>query len=303
MFAAIRKSITLKVSLTLAVVTLVVTSGAGFFITNRQVQTLEDLTVNKAKLASALGAQSYGAMLEDGIDNGLLTPGDVFDASYQEIKGYDWAGKPKYHTRYDGYTDRVVLAFEDRFLETPEFLFAAGVDVNGYLPTHNTRYQQPLSGDSARDLTGNRTKRMFNSPVELKAATNEAGTIVQQYKRDTGAMVWDVSSPIYVKGKHWGAFRIGVSVEEIVKHKDQLMVALATTFMLLMMITVGVIFLMVKRSMQPLEQLAATAMVISTGEALDNPIKVGTLDEVGRMAKSLDRLRSSLKSAMERLGE
>ena len=81
------------------------------------------------------------------------------------------------------------------------------------------------------------------------------------------------------------------------------MVALATTFMLLMMITVGVIFLMVKRSMQPLEQLAATAMVISTGEALDNPIKVGTLDEVGRMAKSLDRLRSSLKSAMERLGE
>ena len=192
MFAAIRKSITLKVSLTLAVVTLVVTSGAGFFITNRQVQTLEDLTVNKAKLASALGAQSYGAMLEDGIDNGLLTPGDVFDASYQEIKGYDWAGKPKYHTRYDGYTDRVVLAFEDRFLETPEFLFAAGVDVNGYLPTHNTRYQQPLSGDSARDLTGNRTKRMFNSPVELKAATNEAGTIVQQYKRDTVAMVWDV---------------------------------------------------------------------------------------------------------------
>lgn len=200
MFAAIRKSIALKVSLMLAVITLLATSGAGIVITNREVRTLEELTVNKARLASALGAQTYGAMLEDGIDNALLTPSDVFDTSYQEIKGYDWAGKPKYHTRYDGYTDRVVLAFEDKFLETPEFLFAAGFDVNGYLPTHNTIYQQPLSGDAARDLIGNRSKRIFNSAVELKAAINEAGTLVQQYQRDTGATVWDVSTPIYVKG-------------------------------------------------------------------------------------------------------
>jgi HAMP domain-containing protein len=303
MFAAIQKSISLKVSLILALVTLIVTTVSGIFITQRQVQTMEDLTVNKARLASALGAQTYGAMLEDGIDNGLLTPGDVFDTSYQEIKGYDWGGKPKFHTRYDGFTDRVMLAFEDRFLDTPEFLFAVGVDVNGYLPTHNTLYQQPMSGDSARDLTGNRTKRMFNSPVELKAAGNEAGTLVQEYRRDTGARIWDVSTPIYVKGKHWGAFRIGVSVDEIMKYKSQLMVALIGAFALLMIVSVAVIFLMIKRSMRPLEKLATTAMVISTGEELDNPIKVGGLDEVGRMAKSLDRLRTSLKAAMERLGE
>jgi HAMP domain-containing protein len=303
MFAAIRRSITLKVSLLLALTTLLATSAAGIVITNREVNTLEELTVSKARLAAELGAQTYGGMLEDGIDNALMTPSDVFDTSYQEIKGYDWAGKPKYHTRYDGYTDRVVLAFQDKFMETPEFLFAVGVDVNGYLPTHNTRYQQVLTGDSARDLTGNRTKRIFNSPIELKAATNDAGTLVQQYQRDTGATVWDVSTPIFVKGKHWGAFRIGVSVDEIMKYKSALVFALTVAFAILILVTAGVIFFMVRRSMQPLEKLVNVALVMSTGEELDKPIKVNSTDEVGRMAKSLDRLRTSLKAAMERIGE
>jgi len=303
MFAAIRRSITIKVSAILGLVTVLTTAIVAAFITSRQVQTLEDLTVNKARLASQLGAQTYGAVLEESIDSGLLTPGDVFDVSYQEIRGYDLGGKPKYHTRYDGFTDRAVLTFQDKFLETPEFLFAVGVDVNGYLPTHNTVYQQALTGDAVRDLAGNRTKRIFNSPVEIKAATNEAGTLVQLYKRDTGASIWDISTPIYVKGKHWGAFRIGVSVDEILKLRSELIKALALAFAVLLVVSVGVIFLMVKRSMTPLERLTETANVMSTGEQLDTPIAVSSTDEVGRMAKSLDRLRVSLKAAMERLGE
>jgi HAMP domain-containing protein len=303
MFAAIRKSIALKVSLILALVTLVVTTGVGIFITYGQVQTLEDLTLSKARLATILGAQTYGAMLEEGIDTGILGANDVFDTNYQEIKGHDWGGKSKYHTRYDIFVDRVALAFQDRFLETPEFMFAVGADINGYVPTHNTIYQQPLTGDAARDATGNRTKRIFNSAVELKAATNEAGTLVQEYKRDTGATVWDVSTPIFVKGKHWGGFRVGVSVDEITRYKNRLIVTLVATFVVLIIISVAVIFLMVKRSMGPLERLATAANTMSTGESLDEPIKLAAVDEVGRMAKSLDRLRMSLKAAMERLGE
>lgn len=87
------------------------------------------------------------------------------------------------------------------------------------------------------------------------------------------------------------------------KYKSALISALTIAFAILILVTGGIIFLMVKRSMQPLENLATTAMVISTGEQLDTPIKVNSTDEVGRMAKSLDRLRTSLKAAMERLGE
>lgn len=303
MVERIRRSIALKVSLILALVTLLITSGAGIVIIAGEVRAMEDLTLSKAKLASALGAQTFGTLLDDSIDNGYLSVADVFDTAYQEIKGYDWGGKPKYHTRSDSYLDRVALAYQDKFLETPEFIFAVGSDLNGYVPTHNTIYQRALTGDVGNDLAWNRTKRIFNSPVELKAVTNQAGTLVQEYKRDTGAKVWDVSTPIYVKGKHWGGFRIGVSVSQIAKLKNELAVSLTIVFAVLLLASVGAIFVMIKRSMKPLEQLATTAIEMSTGEGLDSPIKATTADEVGRMAKSVDRLRISLKAAMGRLGE
>jgi HAMP domain-containing protein len=74
-------------------------------------------------------------------------------------------------------------------------------------------------------------------------------------------------------------------------------------FGFLAIVTVGFIFLMLRRSMRPLEHLAMLASQISTGEGLDQPIKPTTTDEIGQMAKSLNRLRASLQAAMGRLGE
>src|SRR5512143_3423151 len=128
MLRAIRSSRSLKVSLALALVTIPLTAIAAYIITDRQTKNMEALTLAEGKLAASLGAKTYGAMLEDAIDNGYLTVNEAFDQNYEEIKGYDWAGKAKYHTRYDAYTDRVVLAFQDKFLENPEFVFAVGVD-------------------------------------------------------------------------------------------------------------------------------------------------------------------------------
>jgi HAMP domain-containing protein len=302
MVEAVQKSLSLKVSLTLALATLLLTSAAALVITQRQTRAMEELTLNKGRLAAALGAQTYSAMLEDAIDNGYLTVDEVFDRNYEPIKGYDFAGKAKYHTKYDFYTDRVVLKFQDRFLDSEDFVYAVGADLNGYVPTHNTPFQRPLAGVPAQDAIYNRTKRIFDSPVELKAAGNTEPGLVQRYELGDTAM-WDVSSPILVKGKHWGGFRVGVSGAEIARRKSQLVGALVATFLALGLVTVGLIFLMIKRSMKPLESLATTAARISVGDGLEVPIRSTTPDEVGRMAKSLDRLRASLRAAMVRLGE
>lgn len=303
MVSAIRNSLSLRVSVTLAIVTLVLTSLAATLITARQTRAMEELTLNKGKLAAALGAQTYSAMLEDAIDNGYLTVDEIFDKNYSEIGGYDWTGKPKFHTKYDFFTDRVVLKFQDRFLESEDFVYAVGSDSNGYVPTHNTAFQRPLTGDPAVDATANLTKRIFNGAVELNAAANLNPALVQRFTADGGTTMWDVSAPVFVKGKHWGGFRVGVSAAEIANRQDQLIGSLARTFLALGLFTVGLIFVMIKRAMQPLEALATTAAQISIGEGLDVAIRPGTPDEVGRMAKSLDRLRASLKAAMSRLGE
>src|SRR3954471_1101577 len=128
MLEAVQKSLSLKVSLTLALATLLLTSAAALVITQRQTRAMEELTLNKGKLAAALGAQTYSAMLEDAIDNGYLTVSEVFDPSYEPIKGYHVGGPAKYHTKYDFYTDRVMVKFQDRFLDSADFVYAVGSD-------------------------------------------------------------------------------------------------------------------------------------------------------------------------------
>ena len=303
MVSAVKRSLSLKVSVTLALVTLGLTAVAAAVITARETRAMEELTLNKGRLAASLGAQAYSAMLEDAIDNGYLTVDEIFDRNYQEIKGYDWAGKAKYHTKYDFYTDRVVLKFQDRFLGSEDFVYAVGSDGSGYVPTHNTVFQPPLTGDPATDTRRNKTKRIFDSPVELKAAANTDPSLVQPHQSDDGAPMWDVSAPIFVKGKHWGGFRVGVSAIAIATRQQHLIGSLAVTFFALVLVTVALIFIMIKQAMKPLEALATTAGRISVGEGLEQPIHAGTPDEVGRMAKALDRLRASLRAAMARLGE
>ena len=300
---AIRQSLTLKVSLVLTSIILGLTSVAGYVIVSREVKAMEEITLDKARLAATTGARAYGAILEDGVDSGYLRVNDLFDDDYQLIKGYEWGKNPRYHTKFDFFTDAKVPPIQETFMQSRDVLYAVGIDSRGYVPTHNVVYQKRVLGDAGQDLESNRTKRFFQLEVPLKAAKSEAPFLIQPYVRDTGQAAWDVSSPINVKGKHWGAFRIGVSVEEISKLKNELTLTLLGVFLGFGVATIGIIGLMVRRSMQPLVELTQLADEISTGEKLDDPVKTASVDEIGQMTKSVERLRASLKAAMSRLGE
>ncbi len=300
--SAVRSRLSLKISLTLAVLLLVLTTGAAAIITLKQTQQMEELTLEKARMAATLGARQYGDTFDNAIDSGLLTVNDVFDRSYVEIKGWAWGEKPKFHTRFDALTDRAVLVFQDKYLENEDFVFAVGVDVNGYLPTHNSKFQKPLTGNPEKDLAGNRTKRIFNDPVGLAAAKNTEPSLLQVYSRDTGEVMWDVSSPVLVKGKHWGGFRVGVSMERMGAQKKALIITLAAIFAAFAVITILTMYLVVERAMRPVVELTAAAESISMGDGLDTAIKPQSTDEIGQLTKAVERLRVSMKAAMSRLG-
>jgi HAMP domain-containing protein len=299
---AVRSRLSAKISLALALVLLVLTGGAATIITVSQTRQMEELTLEKARLAASTGARQWGDTFDAAIDSGQLTVADVFDRDYQEIRGWAWGEKPKFHTRFDAFTDKAVLVFQDKLLEASEdFIFAVGVDLTGYLPTHNTRYQKPLTGDPARDLAGNRTKRVFSDPVGLAAARNAEPSLKQVYPRDTGEMAWDVSSPIHVKGKHWGGFRIGVSMSRIAEHQRTLLLKLLALFAVFALVTIATVFLVVQRSMRPVKVLTEAAEAISMGEGLDTPIKTDAVDEIGQLTRAIERLRVSMRAAMSRL--
>ena len=302
MVTAVRRSLGVKVSLKLAIPVVLLTALAAIIIVTGQTKQMEELTLEKGKIAAAIGARQYGDMFDSAIDSGLVTVSDVLDRTYAEIKGYDFGDKPKYHTRYDALTDKSVLVFQDKILEHQDFMFAVGVDENGYLPTHNSRFQRAVTGDTQKDLAGNRTKRIFADPVGIAAAKNTQPSLVQVYKRDTGETMWDISSPIFVKGKHWGGFRVAVSMERIEDRQRTLLLTLFGIFGIFTVVTLGSLFLVLRQAMGPVIRLTDAARQIGLGDALDTPIKPESEDEVGQLTKTIDRLRLSMKAAMARLG-
>src|SRR5262245_36001837 len=159
MFEPVKRRLSLKVSIVLALITIPPMAAAAFFITAREAANLEDLTIGAGKVAAISGAEMYGAALEAGVDSGAITLGDLLEMKYEEIRGFDFGDNPRFHSRYDFYTDRVVVGFQDRILaSSPDFLYAVGGDLNGYTPTHDTKFTRPLTGDRTKDLAGHRSK-------------------------------------------------------------------------------------------------------------------------------------------------
>lgn len=86
--------------------------------------------------------------------------------------------------------------------------------VGGYLSTHNPNYRQPQGKDPAWNAAHCRNRRLFNDRAVRKAGANTRPILLQMYRRDMGdgkfALMKDLSSPIFVRGRHRGSFRMGV---------------------------------------------------------------------------------------------
>ncbi len=141
------------------------------------------------------------------LTSGKLSVPQLFDTFYIPIPN---TSPQKFHTQYDRVTDGVIRPIIDKYLALDKRLvFVVPVDVNGYLPTHNSRYSRPLTGDSDVDAKWNRTKRLFSDRTGLAAAHNKKPFLLQRYSRDTGEVMSDLSVPIIIQNRHWGAVRIG----------------------------------------------------------------------------------------------
>lgn len=306
---------TLKVNGVLAI--FLVLGGLGLFLYQKyhaqqlivlEAQALEEEKLRYGTLLASLGSRAIGSIIEEAIDNTSYTVADFFNTEYQEIPGF---APPKYHSKVDSYLDKAILALQDEFLVESDITYAIAVDVNGYVSTHNTRYQQPPTGDADKDRDGNRTKRIFNDPIGIKATKNIEKTLRQIYTKDTGEVVWDISAPIMVKGKHWGAFRIGLSLESLNRAKDQFQKRAEANrqqfFLVLVLVMAAIlvvsllgVLITIKMALKPLQTLTDAANDLADGK-IETPIAKKGDDELGQLADVLERLRLSLKKSLDRL--
>ncbi len=308
MLEIVKRKLSLKVSITLTLITVPLLAVGAYIITTGITENLAQLTFNNAKIAATSGAKMYGTVLELAIDAGTLSAADVLEPTYTEIPAVAAGDSPRFHTKYDGYTDRVVIGFEDAILgSSPDFLFAVGFDVNGYVPTHNTKFQQPLTGDRAKDLGGNRTKRKFEALIKKHAGHERDPISIQPYRRDTGEEAWDVAAPIVVKGQAFGSFHVGLSVASVAARQRALLVHLTAVFGALAIVIIAIIFLILRRAMTPLTALAALARGVANGD-LNQTVPVSSQDEIGNtvgalneMVAILRRVAREIKTASDRV--
>jgi methyl-accepting chemotaxis protein len=149
-------------------------------------------------------------VMERWVKAGGATEEQLFSERYYPIPNTD---PQKYHTDYDTLSDNEVGPIQEVYLsKAREIAYLVLVDRNGYLPTHNRKYTQPLTGDTQRDLIGNRTKRKFTDPIGIAQARNTKPYILQSYARDTGETMKALAVPVVLFGRHWGALRIGYYV-------------------------------------------------------------------------------------------
>ncbi|OQA33048.1 MAG: nitrate/nitrite sensor protein NarQ [Betaproteobacteria bacterium ADurb.Bin341] len=291
------RKISVKVTVFVNLILFIVIAAGTTYIVRQESARLEEQHLSQAKLMAAVGAKSVAKILEEGVNNNAVSLDDLFDATYIPIPNFE---PPKYHTKFDTFTDKVMVDLYDEFLKNPNVVYAVAVDKNGYVPTHNTKYQRPITGDKEKDKVGNRAKIKFADPVGIKAAENRIEGFVQVYQRNTGETLWDVSSPIYVKGKMWGNFRFGLSIEEITQAKTNLLYSLVSVMAIVLVVSFFTIMLIVNAILRPLTHFTEAASKLADGD-VNIRIEVTTNDEIGELGKVLERMRVSLQVAMERL--
>ena len=155
-------------------------------------------------------AARIAAAFEAALDAGRITPDQLFDTTYAEVRG---SNPPQFTTRYTTLTDALLPEIQEPALKLDSrVVFCAAVDRNGYLPTHNRPFSQMQGPDPVWNTANCRNRRIFDDRVGLKAGRNTDPFLLQVYRRDMGGgqhvTMKDLSAPIFVQGRHWGGLRL-----------------------------------------------------------------------------------------------
>lgn len=162
--------------------------------------------------ATLESAGRISAAFEDAVDAGAISLDDLFDEKYRRIPG---TNPEQFMARFSEFVDRVLPSFQDELTRfSPKVIYVVTVDRKGYLPTHQAKFSKPQGKDPVWNAANCRNRRFFfSNRTEVSAAQNQRKFLLQTYRRNMGGgkfqLVKDLSVPIWIRGRHWGALRMG----------------------------------------------------------------------------------------------
>ncbi len=307
------KKLSVRISFALIVILgSIVTLFTIYLVEDRSSQ-LKDTILKKGIASAQTGAKIMSEILDNVVENKIFSRGELFNDTLVAIpmkrEVLDAYGRlsleqlnniQKYHylTGLDLYLDTLIAAIQDEFFKDPQVVFAVLCDKNGYTPTHNSIYNKPLTGDFVIDNEKSRSKRIYYDPLVSKDF--KEAYLLNVYHRDTGEEMWRISSPVYVKGKLWGTFRIGFSMQKTEEAIYDLQLRLIIMMSVLLLITVIVINRVTAFLMRPLQSLNKGVGKVAKGD-LTYRIELKRTDEIGDLARAFNKMSSDLNQYIENL--
>ncbi len=158
-----------------------------------------DWLIEKATEARDAFQQEIQKISDSGIN--------VFDTNYQKIPNTEPQKLSASYT--SAFESQMCPLYDEHKRRIPNTIYVIAIARDGYLPAHHTELSQPMTGDPKRDLLFSRHMRMFQTlEMEIKRSHTEE-LLLQTNMRDTGEIINDLSLPIYINNKHWGALIMG----------------------------------------------------------------------------------------------
>jgi methyl-accepting chemotaxis protein len=156
-------------------------------------------------------AEKVSRRFEEGIVKGEITEAELFDVNYQPIPN---TNPQQVSAGWNRFGDRVLPELQEKAAAAKENILAAVcADRNGYIGTHmNAVSQQQRPEDPDWNRANCRNRIIYDDRVGKGAVSHTKPFIIQAYRRLMGEghyqLAIDVSSPIFIKNKHWGAVRV-----------------------------------------------------------------------------------------------
>lgn len=163
-------------------------------------------------VAAVLDAAAHAsAVFGEALRRGEISAEELFDEHYAPIAGPD---SSQCSARFLVLTDRVLPGIQEPLLQlSPEVVFCAAVDRNGYLPMYSQRRADTRTGEATPEAITRHSRRILQDRIGLAAGRSRRRFLLQTYRCSTGGgrrvLMKDLSAPIVVDGRHWGALRIG----------------------------------------------------------------------------------------------
>lgn len=147
--------------------------------------------------------------LEQAMARGEISLEQLFSRTYLPIPKTD---PPKYSTAYDALFEKIISPIQEEVIAAnPDLATSTVFDDHGYLPCHLKKFSKPLTGNKEIDQVQNRTKLIFTDRTSVRACKNTNPFLLQTFMRVSGEVIIDLACPVFIRGRHWGAVRIGYS--------------------------------------------------------------------------------------------